>query len=67
MNRSDDSTHVCRRPTPTVNGRDLTLPTRKQTSEQEYSELTASNMQQSTPHSRNTTQSYSRGTWSYAF
>jgi len=30
---SDDSTHLCWSPTPTVNGRDLTLPTRTQTSE----------------------------------
>jgi len=28
MKRSGDSTHPCRSPTPTVNGRDLTLPTR---------------------------------------
>ena len=30
MKRSGDSTHVCRSPTPTVDGRDLTLPTRTQ-------------------------------------
>jgi len=34
MKRSDDSTHPCRGPTPTVNGCDLT------TSEQEYIDLT---------------------------
>jgi len=36
MKRSGDSTHPCQSPTPTVNGRDLTLTTRTQTSEQEY-------------------------------
>jgi len=28
MKRSGESTHPCRTPTPTVNGRDVTLPTR---------------------------------------
>jgi len=36
MNRSGDSAHPYRSPTPTVNGHDLTPPTRKQTSDQEY-------------------------------
>jgi len=35
MKRSGDNTHPCRSLTPTVNGRDLTLPTQTQTSEQE--------------------------------
>ena len=65
--RSNDSTHRCRSPTPTVNGRDLTLPTRVQTSEEQYIDLTASNRRPSTPYSRNTPQSFSRGTRSYAF
>ena len=34
MQRSGDSTNPCRSPTPTVNGCDLTAPTRSQTSEQ---------------------------------
>jgi len=37
-------------------------PTQAQTSEQEYSDLTASNRRPSTPYSRNTTQGFSRGT-----
>jgi len=41
MKRSGDNTHPCLRPTPTVNGCDLTPPTWTQTSEQEYSDLTA--------------------------
>jgi len=49
-----------------VNGRDLTLPTRTQTSEQEYSDFTTSNRRPSTPHSRNTPQSFSKGTRLYA-
>ena len=56
--KSSDSTHPCRSPTPTVNRRDLTFPTRTQTSEQECSDLTTSD---------NTPQSFSRGTRSYAF
>jgi len=67
MKRSGDSTHVCRSPTPTVDGRDLTLPTRTQTSEQEHSDLAASNRRPSTPCSCNTPQSFSQGTRSYAF
>ena len=47
---------------PTVNGRDLTLPTRTQTSEQEYSGLTASDKLWSIPYYHNTPQSFSRGT-----
>jgi len=65
MKRSEDSTHPCRMPT--VNGCDLTPPTRTQTSEQEYSDLTHSNRRPSTPYSRNTSNSFSRGTRSYAF
>ena len=67
MKRSGDSTHPCGSPTPTVNGQDLTLPTRTQTSEQEYSDLTASNGRPSTPYSPNTPRSFSQGTRSYAF
>ena len=62
-----DNTHPIRSPTATVNGFDLTLPTRLQTSEQDYSDLTASNRRPLTPYSRNTLQSFSRGTRSYAF
>jgi len=50
MRRSGDSTHRCRSPTLTVNGRDLTLPSRTQTPEQEY-------RRPSTPCLRNTPQS----------
>jgi len=67
MKRSGDNTHPCRTPTPTVNGRDLTLPTRTHTSEQEYSDLAASNRRPSTPYSRNTPERFSQGTRSYAF
>jgi len=67
MQSSGDSIHPCRSLTPTVNGHDLTLPTRTQTSEQEYSDLTASNRRPSTSYSLNTPQSVSQGTRSYAF
>jgi len=50
-----------------VNGRDVTLPTRTQTSEQKYSDLMANNRRPSTPYSRNTPQSFSQGTRPYAF
>ena len=53
MKWSDDSTHPCQCPTPTVNGSDLTFPTWTQISEQEYSDLTASNRRPSIPYSRN--------------
>jgi len=43
MKRNGDSIHPCRSATPTVNDFDLTPSTRTQTSEQEYSDLTASN------------------------
>jgi len=33
-----DSTHTCSSPTPTVDGCDVTLPTRTQTSEEDHSE-----------------------------
>jgi len=39
MKRSGDSTHPCLSATPTVKDRDLTLPTRTQTYEQEHSDL----------------------------
>ena len=67
MKRSGDSIHRCRSPTPTLNGCDLTPSTRTQSSEQEYSYLTASKRHPSTPHSRNTPQSFSRGTRPYTF
>jgi len=67
MKRCGVSTHPCWSPTPTVNDRDLTLLTRTQTSEQEYSDLTASNRHPSTPYTHNTPQSFSRGIWLYAF
>jgi len=59
MKRSGDSTHHCRSLTPTLNGCDLTLSTRTQSSEQEYSYLTASKRHPSTPYSRNIPQSFS--------
>ena len=62
MKRSGDITHRCRNPAPTVNGCDLTPPTRTQTSEQEYSDLTASNRRSSTPSSRNIPERFSRRT-----
>jgi len=65
MKRSGDRTQSCRSQTPTANDCDLTLPT--QTSEHEYSDLTASNRRPSAPCSRSTPQSISRGTRSYAF
>jgi len=67
MKRSGDSTHPCRSPTSTVNGRDLTLLKRTQTSEQEHSDLAASNVPPSTPYSSNILQTFSWGTRSYAF
>jgi len=60
MKRSGVCTHPCWSPTPMVN--DLTLPTRTQTFDQKYSDLTVSNRRSSTPYSRNTPQSFSRGT-----
>ena len=42
-------------------------PIRIQTSQQEYNDLTASDRRPSTPYSRNTLQSFSRGTQYYAF
>jgi len=41
MKKSRERTHPSRSPAATVNGGDLTLLTRKQTSDQEYSNLTA--------------------------
>ena len=52
----------CWSPTPTVNGRDSTLPTRTQTSEQD---LTASNRQPSTQYHSKTPQSFSPGRMLY--
>jgi len=48
VKRSGESTNLSRVPTPTMKGCDLTPPTRKQTSEQEYDDLTASNRRSST-------------------
>jgi len=53
MKRSGDSTHPSWSPAQIVNSCDLTPPTRTQTSEQEYSDLTASNRRLSRPYSRN--------------
>jgi len=50
MKRSGNSTHPCRNPTPTANGRDLTIPRGTQTPEKEYSDLRASNRRPSTPY-----------------
>jgi len=60
-----DSINSCQSQTPTVNGCDLTPPTQTQTSEQEFSDLTASNRRPPTSYSRNTPQSFSRWTRSY--
>jgi len=61
-------THLCRSSIPTVNRRDLALPIRTQTSEQEYSDLTASNNRRPTAlYIRNTPQCFSQGTRLYAF
>jgi len=52
MKNSGDSTHPYRSPAPaTVKGSDLTLLIWTQTSDQEYSDLTASNRRPSTPYS----------------
>jgi len=53
MKRSSDSTHPCQCPTPTVNGSDLTFLTWTQISEQEYSDLMASNRGPLIPYSCN--------------
>ena len=67
MKRSGDSTHHCWSPTPALNGCDLTPSTRAQSSEQEYSYLTARKRHPSTPYSHNTPQSFSRGSRPYTF
>jgi len=51
MKKSGDSTHHCR--SPTLNGYELTLSTGTQSSEQEYSYLTASKRWPATPYSHN--------------
>jgi len=61
------ATQLCRSLTPIAIACDLTTPTRTQTSEQDYSDLMANNRQPSTPDSRNTPRSFSRGTQSHAF
>ena len=58
MKRSGDSTHHSRSPTPTLNGCELTPSTRAQSSDQEYSGLTASKRHPSTPYSRNTPKAF---------
>jgi len=58
MKRAVDSTHHCRSPILTMNSCDFTLSTRTQSSEQEYSYLTASKRHPSTPHSRNTPKAF---------
>jgi len=67
MKRIGDSTHHCQSPTPIVNGCCLTPSTRTQSSEQEYSYLTASKRHPSTPYSRHIPQSFSQGTQPYTF
>ena len=62
LERTSDNTHTCRSPTPTVNGCDLTLPTRTQTSDETTMDLTASKGQTSKPQCRNTSQSFFQGT-----
>jgi len=58
MKRGGDSTHPCQNPTSTVNGCDLTPPTRTKTSEQEHSDMTASYRRPSTPHSEQTPRTF---------
>ena len=58
---------LVRSPTPTMNSGDLTLPTRTQTSEQEYSDLAAINRRPSTSYSGNTPRNFTRGTHSNTF
>jgi len=58
MKRSGDSTHHCRSLTPTLNGYELTPSTRRQSSEYEYSYLTASKRWPSTPHSHKTPKAF---------
>ena len=65
MKRSGDSTHHWR--SPTLNGCDLTPSTETQSSEQEYSYLTASKRRSSTRYSHNTNQNFSRGTRPYTY
>jgi len=48
----------CRSPTPSVNDCNLTPSTRTQSSEQEYSYLTTSKRQPSTPYSRNASKAF---------
>ena len=67
MKRSGDSIHHFWSPTPTLNDCELTLLTGTQSSEQEYSYLTASNRHPSTPYSQNITLSFSSGTRPYTF
>ena len=58
MKRSCDSTHHCSSPTPTLNSCDLNTSTRKQSSEQEYSYLTARKRHSSIPYSHNTPENH---------
>jgi len=59
--------HTARSTTLTVNGCDSTPPTATRSSEQKYSDLTASNQPPSTLYCRNTHKCFSRGTPSYVF
>ena len=65
MKRCGDSTHHCRSPTPTLNDCDLTASTWTQSSELEYSYLTARHL--STPYCYNTPQSFLRGTQPFIY
>jgi len=49
MERSGDRTHLCQSPTPTMNSLDLTLPTQKQTSEQEFKQPVTGGSQHHSP------------------
>jgi len=60
MTRSGDSTQSCRSQTPTVNGGNLTPPTRTQTSELEYSDFGDRYRRPSTPYCSNTPQAFTK-------
>jgi len=64
VKRSGDSTHHYRSPTPCC---ELAPSAGTQSSEQEYSYLTASKRHPSAPYSYNNPQSFSRGTRPYTF
>jgi len=67
VERSGDSTHPFRSPTPTLHGCDWSQLTRSRTSQPEYNDVTASIRLPSAWHSRNTPTNVSRGVRPYAF